>query len=312
MQEATANHISKVPLFAFIERVDDNNEHHDELQEKFLNEIFVRLEYKTYTPGEVLVNFSDAADRMLIFIEGKVNVEFDHSQISRDPLKLKDGDYIGDMALLSEHDWAKSTCFHFPPEQVDDQQEDTEIQVTPHPMSYVVALHLTRTAFQDTLEQAAPITQEAVENFHKKWQQTRDLIRNETDETERISLQQLRAWEDFVLRIKKKRHQELALEENREWKFAKAAKSKARRDDSYLTRSKSKLTMGSPRDKEAANASLLERAPSHAGGDMLTQLAAEVKALDAKLASRFDQLHATQERILTLLTHNAATPAKGL
>ena len=71
MQEATANHISKVPLFAFIERVDDNNEHHDELQEKFLNEIFVRLEYKTYTPGEILVNFSDAADRMLIFIEGK-------------------------------------------------------------------------------------------------------------------------------------------------------------------------------------------------------------------------------------------------
>ena len=124
MQEATANHISKVPLFAFIERVDDNNEHHDELQEKFLNEIFVRLEYKTYTSGEILVNFSDAADRMLIFIEGKVNVEFDHSQISREPLKLKDGDYIGDMALLSEHDWAKSTCFHFPPEQVDDQEEE--------------------------------------------------------------------------------------------------------------------------------------------------------------------------------------------
>lgn len=60
-----------MPVFHFIESVDDSNPERDEIQEQFLNDIFVNLEYKTYSPGETLIRFSDPADRMLIFVSGR-------------------------------------------------------------------------------------------------------------------------------------------------------------------------------------------------------------------------------------------------
>ena len=110
-----SHEVSRVPVFAYIESVDDSNVVADAIQEHFLNEIFILFEYKTYVPGDVLVNFSDEADKLIIFVNGKVTVEFEHSSIHRPNMTLKDGDFIGDMALLGEQDWAASTCFHFPP-----------------------------------------------------------------------------------------------------------------------------------------------------------------------------------------------------
>ena len=51
---------------------------HDAMQEAFLNDIFLRFEYKTYTPGETLVNFSDASDRLIILVSGKVHSLYTH------------------------------------------------------------------------------------------------------------------------------------------------------------------------------------------------------------------------------------------
>ena len=48
------------------------------MQEAFLNDIFLRFEYKTYTPGETLVNFSDASDRLIILVSGKVHSLYTH------------------------------------------------------------------------------------------------------------------------------------------------------------------------------------------------------------------------------------------
>ena len=63
----------------------------DDIQEAFLNEIFLQLVYKTYTPGEVLINFSDPPDEMLIIVDGKVSVEFDHPTVQRPGLVLNQG-----------------------------------------------------------------------------------------------------------------------------------------------------------------------------------------------------------------------------
>ena len=114
-----AQNVSRVPVLAYVESVDDGDAKIDEVNEEFLSNIFLQLEYKAYPPLAALVNFSDPADRMLILVTGKVMVEFDHPVIQRETLNLDEGDYIGDMALLKEDDWAKSTCFHFPPAEVD-------------------------------------------------------------------------------------------------------------------------------------------------------------------------------------------------
>ena len=42
-------------------------------------------------------------------------MDFEHSTIQRQRMTLRDSEYIGDMAILGERDWASSTCFHFPP-----------------------------------------------------------------------------------------------------------------------------------------------------------------------------------------------------
>jgi len=75
--------VSRVSVFAYIESVDDIDTIVDAIQEKFLNDVFVLFEYKTYTPGEILVNFSDGADKLIIFVSGKVDIEFEHPSIQR-------------------------------------------------------------------------------------------------------------------------------------------------------------------------------------------------------------------------------------
>lgn len=50
----------------------------DALHENFLNDLFVKFEYKTYAPGETLVHFSDRADRLIFIVSGKVQVHFEH------------------------------------------------------------------------------------------------------------------------------------------------------------------------------------------------------------------------------------------
>jgi CRP-like cAMP-binding protein len=59
-----------------------------------------------------VVKYSDPADRLIIIVEGRVDVEFDHSTIVQHPMELKHGDFIGDIAILGNRDWGSSTCFN--------------------------------------------------------------------------------------------------------------------------------------------------------------------------------------------------------
>ena len=80
-----------------------------------------------------------------------VLLEFEHSTFQRPSMVLKEGDFIGDMALVGEMNWAKSTCFNFPPKEVDEDREFTELRVTPYQESYVVCLTLSTEKFQEVL-----------------------------------------------------------------------------------------------------------------------------------------------------------------
>ncbi len=103
--------VSRVPVFSYIESRDDSDAALDKMQETFISEVFLQFEYKTFTPGDVVINFSDPADRLVIIVSGSVRVEFEHSQIQLEPLNLSQGQFVGDMAILGEKDWAVSTCF---------------------------------------------------------------------------------------------------------------------------------------------------------------------------------------------------------
>ena len=52
---------------------------------------------------------------LYIAASGKVLVEFDHSVHHWPAMTLKEGDYIGDMALVNELNWAKSVSSVLPP-----------------------------------------------------------------------------------------------------------------------------------------------------------------------------------------------------
>jgi len=272
-------YVSLVPIFAYIERSEDGDKTNDEIQEAFLNEIFLQLAYKTYTPGEVLINFSDPPDELLIIVDGKVQVEFEHPSVQRHSIVLKEGDFIGDMGLVGEEDWAMTTCFNFPPAQVDAYPERTEIKVCTHSTSFVVVLELTREAFQDTLAASSVVTKGAVDEFVNKWKKTRAAACE--DPAGAYSMEQLLRWDHFASKFKKKARHDKALEENTQWKFAKSQKSAKQ------------LT------KEPA-ASSPHASPYGVGGDS-AQLQLDLKLLESRMDTRMQQMEARLEGLLKQL-----------
>ena len=219
--------VSRVPMFAYIESVDDFNLEADVIQEQFLNEIFILFEYITYSPGQVLVKFSDPADRLIIVVSGKVVVEFEHSSISRDPVNLISGQFIGDLSLLGDKDWANSTCFNFLPQDTD---ELTEIMVHT-PTEYVVTIQLTAEKFQKVYDAASVLTKGAIQDFLAKWKEKRRQILEEMDASklgnnEVKILRITRLWEMITRGISKRYAHQAALGENskdKEWNFAQSS-----------------------------------------------------------------------------------------
>lgn len=76
----------------------------------FLSEVYAHLEYKMYMPGELLVDFSSAADRLLFFINSVVEVEFEHPTIERPNITLRGSYYVGKRPSTSAVSF--SACIH--------------------------------------------------------------------------------------------------------------------------------------------------------------------------------------------------------
>jgi len=166
------NEVSKVPIFAFLtmkesctndastDGANTKAQHHL----KFLGDVYACLQYKMYMPGEVLVNFSDPADRLICFIQSIVDIDFDHAVAGRPKmLTLKGNTYIGDMTLIGDQDWANSTSFNFPVVHSLQVEEITEIMVTARG-ELVQCLELKAAEFHELL-QISPQTQAAVLEF---------------------------------------------------------------------------------------------------------------------------------------------------
>lgn len=157
---------------------------------------------------QVIVKFHEEADRLLIVCQGKVHIEFDHPEIHRHPMRIKEGEYLGDMALLGEKDWAKSTCFHFPPSE-DKSGHPTEIRAAACPMSFVVVLQMSTRVFQEILSAAPAAVRVNVNDFHEKWCQNRAAL-GAADPREQYAMEHLRSWAHIVSLLKKARAHESA------------------------------------------------------------------------------------------------------
>jgi hypothetical protein len=64
--------VFQVPVLAYVESIDkEHPEYHDQ-HHKFLNNVLVELDYKTYVPDESIVKTSEhPASRLIIFVSGK-------------------------------------------------------------------------------------------------------------------------------------------------------------------------------------------------------------------------------------------------
>jgi hypothetical protein len=74
--------MSRVPIFAHLQSL-DSNECKDSVE--VVTEMMSRMTYCTYAPGDPVVKFREAiADRLMVFVQGRVVVEIEHADIDRD------------------------------------------------------------------------------------------------------------------------------------------------------------------------------------------------------------------------------------
>ena len=207
-----ARQVSCVPVFAHLEGMDPA-EFKD--AQRLLDKLFLDLEYCTYAPGDEVVGFDQDADRLIIFVSGRVWVEFEHSYAK---ISLKEGDYIGDMAILGERDWAKSTCLH-----LDATHDDENIEISVKVKhEYVVVLQLHAHLFQEAVSQTSMLLQASLQQFREHWATARQQFgRTEslTRSGKPLSLKVLARWEATTKRLRKFNNQATAVAQHSEWNF---------------------------------------------------------------------------------------------
>jgi len=80
----------------------------DDVLNDFINNMLLMLEYKTFSPNEVMVRFDELADRLLYVASGKALLEVDRPLLTLEPLLIKEDYFIGDMAILGDDHWGHS------------------------------------------------------------------------------------------------------------------------------------------------------------------------------------------------------------
>jgi len=225
--------VSRVPVFSYLESVDDGTMA-DKIQEHFINQVFILFEYKTFTPDEVMINFADPADRLVIIVSGKVQVEFEHSTIDREPVTLGPGQFFGDMSILGEKDWAVSTCFNFRPQ---DTGEHTEIKAQSQ-KDYVVTIQLTAANFQNVYAEAETVTKAAIQAFITKWKDKRGQI-----------LEEMKVLDVAGLRREFDAHADLAADDKGECRMTKVGLARVMRAKGLVHGVSSRVTSASPSRK---------------------------------------------------------------
>ena len=187
--------VSRVPIFNRLTNIFDNDH---AIVRSFLSAIFLKFDYKMFSPGEALIKFSDPADRLICLVKGRVDIEFEHPNIQRDPLSLQRGDYIGDMALLGVRDWAESTRFFVPKPD----PEPTDIQVTAGPSEFVVVLELTAEAWDGVLRKST-VTQAHVAEFLEQWKGDRAEACTDVKQS-KSEMRAVRSWEIIATKIQRR------------------------------------------------------------------------------------------------------------
>ena len=128
-----AHAVMRVPLFQYLHDIDMNE---GGPKSDILSELCLLLDYATYTPGTAIIDSGQPADKLVIFVGGKVLVEFGFDPFQQallgsdsmtgedadditmakqgEIVHLKVGDFIGDGSLLGDEDWGSSTLLSNP------------------------------------------------------------------------------------------------------------------------------------------------------------------------------------------------------
>lgn len=139
-----------------------------------------------------------------VHTSGKADVEFEHEEIERENQTLNAGDYIGDLALLGDEGWASSTCFNL---GYVDSKDPVEIQVTPCPNEYVIALQLLRQDFVESMESCKNVmVRKGVEEWAQKQMRANRVAMELPGAVDGSApnvrnMKALRTWERLVMRI---------------------------------------------------------------------------------------------------------------
>ena len=193
-------HANRVPVFAFIASLDASQ---CADAQDVLDEVFLACEYVTYAPGQTLVDFADKPDRLIILESGKVEVQMQHPLLDLNSMTLSEGDYLGDMIIMGETDWATSTHLHLDPAPDDKPVEPTEIRVTTE-KHFVVVLQLHAERFQRIVAKSSSPMQGELQTYLNRWTTSRQRFARSTSVTRAgrpLRMKMVQAWEGMSMRV---------------------------------------------------------------------------------------------------------------
>ena len=141
--------LKQVPIFDLLKEESPN----------FLMEVWSCMEYHTFAPGAIIVEFGDPANRIIVIANGELTVYLEH-RVEHDlelaEITLKAGDFIGDFALLGDQEWGSSTMIGM---------RDINVEVRAHPNKFAVCLSLDQPGFDAIVASHSSSLQKTIQRF---------------------------------------------------------------------------------------------------------------------------------------------------
>ena len=115
--------------------------------------------FQTYEPGVNIVEHGEAANRLIMFVSGSVQVFIEHHHHHILDIDMGQGDFIGEMALLGFEDWGESILLGV---------SDIDIEVAASHDDFAVCLILDASKFERLMESHTISMQYAIHVYKKR------------------------------------------------------------------------------------------------------------------------------------------------
>ena len=122
--------------------------------------------FQTFEPGANIVEHGEPASKLIMFVSGSVEVFIDHHHHHILDIRMEQGEFIGEMALLGFEDWGESVLLGV---------ADIDIEVAACKDSFAVCLTLDAKKFERLMETHTISMQYAVHVYKKRrWDHKRE------------------------------------------------------------------------------------------------------------------------------------------